>query len=217
MDEIIKILRLNRTASEVSVTVSTLDSPVVLPEDAAHKHRLKEGIVITTPQLEKLKSEAELFRCDRETVRLLALREHSIGELKAKLAKKHFTPDAIRQVIKKFKERGILDDARYAHTLAENLLHRRPSGRSYLTAYLQRKMISRSLADQTVEEVLSGKDESELAVSALENRWAEFSQFELEVARRKSYNYLARRGFGYEAARAAFEQLQKLQDEVTKD
>lgn len=217
MSERIKILKLNRSASKVSVTVSTLNSPLVLSEDIVHEHRLKEGTVITAPQLESLQSEAELFRCDRETARLLAARERSIREVKIKLTQKHFAPDTIRRVIKNYKDRGLLDDARFAYTLAENLLNRRPSGKSYLTAYLQRKMVDRSLAGQTAEAVLSGKDERELAVSALENRWAEFRQFELEVARRKSYNYLARRGFGYEAARVAFEQLHERQNEVTKD
>ena len=46
-----------------------------------------------------------------------------------------------------------------------------------------------------------------LAVVALQKRWRQFSQFEVEEARTKSYNYLSRRGFSYSAAKSAFEQL----------
>ena len=40
---------------------------------------------------------------------------------------------------------------------------------------------------------------------------------DLEVARRKAYSYLARRGFGYSAAKEAFEQLQERDREETGD
>jgi SOS response regulatory protein OraA/RecX len=217
MEEKIRILKLSRSASEVSVTISALDEPVVVPEHIVHKHSLKENIVITPSQLEMLRTESELFLCDRTAARMLAVREHSTGEIRTKLARKSFTPDAIRRIIRKYKDRGVLDDARYAHRLANQLLKQRPCGRAYLVACLQRKKIDRSLAELTAEETLAGKDEKELAKAALGKRWNEYSQFELEVARRKSYNYLARRGFGYEAARAAFEQLLERRKEVPRD
>lgn len=197
--------------------VSTLDSPVVVSEEIVYRHRLKEGIVITTFQLERLLSESEMFHCDRTVARLLAMREHSVGEIRVKLSKRRFSSDMIRQVVKKYKDQGMLDDVRFALEIAKSLIARRPCGRSYLTGYLRRKLIDRALAEQTTEAVLTGKNEIELAVSALEKRWTEFSRFELEVTKRKSYNYLARRGFSYEAAKVAFEKLQRQQHEVTKD
>jgi len=201
----------------VAVTVSTLDTPLLLSEESVHKFRLKEGIVITPAQLAALQTESELFRCDREVARLLALREHSIGELRVKLSRKGFAPAAVRRVIQKYKKQGLLDDARFALTTAKNLLARRPGGRSFLSAYLQNKLIDRTLAEQTADIVMAGVEESELARKALESRWREFRHFELEVARRKSYNFLARRGFSYEAAREAFEQLCNQQQEVIED
>ena len=217
MEEKIRILKLNRSASEVSVTISALDEPVVVPEHIVHKYCLKEDIVITPSQLETLRTESELFRCDRTTARMLAAREHSIGEIRTKLARKSFTPDAIRRIIRKYKDRGGLDDARYAHRLANQLLTQRPCGRAYLVACLQRRMIDRSLAEETADAALTGKDEKELATAALAKRWGGYGQFELEVARQKAYNYLARRGFGYEAARVAFEQLLERRKEVPRD
>jgi regulatory protein len=217
MEEKIRILKLSRSTSEVSVKISILDEPVVVPEHVVHKHRLKEDIVITRSQLKTLRTESELFLCDRTAARMLAAREHSTGEIKTKLAKKSFTPDAIRRIIRKYKDRGVLDDARYAHRLADDLLTQRPCGRSYLVASLQRKKIDRLLAEQTADAALIAKDEKELATAALAKRWDEYRQFELEVARRKAYNYLARRGFGYEAAKGAFEQLLERRKEVPRN
>ena len=217
MEEKIRILKLSRSASEVSVTISTLGEPVVVPDHIVHRYGLQEGIVITASQLEKLKTESELFLCDRTAARMLAAREHSTGEIRTKLAGKHFDPDTIRRVIRKYKDQGVLDDAHFAHRLAEDLLTRRPCGREYLVARLQRKKIDRSLAEQTADAALAGKDEKELATAALAKRWGGYGQFELEVARQKAYNYLARRGFGYEAARAAFEKLHERRKEVPRD
>ena len=217
MEEKIRILKLSRSASEVSVTISALEDPVVVPEHIVHKHRLKEDIVITPSQLETLKTESELFRCDRTAARMLAAREHSTGEIRTKLVRKSFTPDTIQQVVRKYKDQGVLDDAHFAHRLANQLLMQRPCGRAYLVAYLQRRMIDRSLAEETADVALTGKDEKELAVAALAKRWGGYRQFELEVARQKAYNYLARRGFGYEAARVAFEQLLERRKEVPRN
>lgn len=217
MEEEIRILKLSRSASEVSLEISNLDEPVVVPEHIVNEHRLKEDIVITPSQLETLRTESELFLCDRTAARMLAAREHSTGEIRTKLVRKSFTGDAIRKVIRKYKDQGVLDDARYAHRLANNLLMERPCGRSYLVAHLQGKKIGRSLAEEIANIALTGKDEKELATAALTRKWGEYRQFELEVARQKSYNYLARRGFGYEAARVAFEQLHERRKEVPRN
>ena len=186
MEEKIRILKLSRSASEVSVKISILDEPVVVPEHIVHKHHLKEDIVITPSQLDTLRTESELFLCDRTAARMLAVREHSTGEIRTKLARKSFTPDAIRRIIRKYKDRGVLDDARYAHRLANQLLMQRPCGRSYLVAYLQRKKIDRFLAEETADAALIEKDEKELATAALTGKWGEYLQFELEVARQKA-------------------------------
>jgi len=207
MEEKIRIHKLKRSLSETLVTISTLDKPIVIPDHIVHQHRLKEGIVITPSQLKKLRAESEFFLCDRAAARMLAIRGHSVGEIKAKLAQKGFPPETIQRIVRKYKDRGILDDVHFAHQLTNDLLTQRPCGRNYLVACLRRKMIERSLAEETAEAALAGKDEKELAIAALTRKWNEYRQFELEVARRKSYNYLARRGFSYNAARAAFEQL----------
>jgi regulatory protein len=215
--EKIKILKLTRSASEVAVTVSSLDAPIILSEDVIHQYRLKEGTVITAAQLERLQTEAALYQCDREVARLLTAREHSVGEIRIKLARKGFSSDTVRRVVNKYKDKGILDDARFALNLAKSLIDRRPSGKSYVIAYLRKKLIDRSLAEQTADALLEGTEETERALKALKTRWGEFRHFELEVARRKAYNYLARRGFSYEAAKEALAQLQNVQEEEIED
>jgi regulatory protein len=217
MTEQIRIIRLHRSGSRVKITISILDRPLVVSEETVHRHRLIDGIVITKSQLEQLQQESQTYLCDSESARLLALREHSIGELRRKLRRREFPGDVIEETIKKYRRRGLLDDSQYAYKLSRHLLEQRPCGRSYLTAYLQKKMISRELAEKTAQMVLADSDDSERAKRALEKRWSRFEQFELEQARNKSYNYLARRGFSYDAAKKAFEQLLNEQQRDNQD
>ena len=64
---------------------------------------------------------------------------------------------------------------------------------------------------------MSDRDETELAIRALQSRWRRWSEIDVETARKRAYNYLSRRGIGYQAARAAFEELSGKTDEVTED
>jgi SOS response regulatory protein OraA/RecX len=161
--------------------------------------------------------EAALSVCDREVARLLALRPHAVGEVRFKLARKQFEPDIVSATLRKYEQRGLLDDAHVAMTLARIALERRPAGRSYLIAVLRKKMIARELAEQTVDLALGDRNENELAYAALSQRKrALFSsaQIEVETVRRKAYTFLSRRGIGYAAAKAAVERLLKEREET---
>ena len=201
----------------MSVSISGIEKPLTVPAHLVAQFSLRAGVVLTAAQLERLIAESDLWNCDRTAARLLAAREHSIGEIRVKLRARRFPDNVVKETIRKYCRQGVLDDAVFAYHQAEKLVNRRPCGKSFLTAFLQRKRIDRQLAQQTTEQVLEGKDEQQLAAAALVKRWRESRQFELEVAQRKAYNYLARRGFGYEAAKAAFEQIQRQQEEETED
>ncbi|MBN1213047.1 MAG: regulatory protein RecX [candidate division Zixibacteria bacterium] len=217
MDSDIKIEKIKPAGKNFILTVTGLENPLPVSEELVYKYRLKAGIIITASQLEQLKTEAERIECDRQVSQFLGVREHSVGELKAKLARRRFDGELINKTVRKYVDMGLVDDARFAKKLAEQTMERNPSGRVYLTAVLRRKKISRELAEQVADMVLSGRDENELAVDALKKRWHVFCHFELERARRKAYNYLSRRGIGYAAAKAAFERLYNLQKEVGED
>lgn len=205
MNDQIKLIKLATSPTGVKLTITGEEQVLTVPMEIVHRHRLVEGIVITEAQLNMLREEAELYRCDRQVARLLAMRDHSVGELRAKLHLRKHTGAVMQTTIQKYLDNGSLDDARYALSSARSLLQRRPCGRGYLCAYLQKRKISRELAEQTAETLLASEDNDGLATTALKQRWSRFSQFELETARSKAYNYLVRRGFGYASAKAAFE------------
>ena len=213
MAPVIRITKLIPAGETFRVEISTLEETLIVPAEVVFRHALKADIVLTEPQLDQLKAESALIRCDREAARMLGMREHTIGELKTKLLRKRFSPEAVDQTIKRYRSRGLLDDAHVANKLVLQSLERNPSGRAFLVAMLQRKKIARSIAEQAVELALATRDEVELAVESLRKRWSSIGQLELERARTKAYTYLSRRGISYAAARTAFEQLYNHQNE----
>jgi regulatory protein len=202
------------TGNGYELTISALEEPLMVSPSMYHRHRLKEGIVITPPQLEQLVTESARELCDQAVGRLLGYREHSVGEMRRKLRQRRFTPDVIEETLRKYIRNGLLDDHRYATRLAQKTLGQKPSGKAFVAAVLQRKGIGRDLAAEIVDELFEDADETDLALAALESRWAQWRQIDVETARRKAYNYLSRRGIGYEAAKAAFEMLHGRTSEV---
>ncbi|MBU8934111.1 MAG: recombination regulator RecX [candidate division Zixibacteria bacterium] len=192
---------------KVLVSLSSLDESLRISEEALYRHRLVEGTVLTPAQVEQLITEAKHWQCRQEAMRLLALRQHATRELLFKLGRKDFDRELVGEVVAEMTRQGLLDDAQHAYNLGMALLRRRPCGRPYLVAHLQKKYIDRSIAEDAAEACLSGTEESDLAGDALRQRSREYEKFELEVARRKAYNYLARRGFSYGAVKTAIDEL----------
>jgi len=207
LNEQIRINKISERGGTVQVVISTLEKPLLVSTVLMARHRLVAGVVITPAQLEQLQHEAAREQCHRETARLLALREHAIGEIRMKLRRKQFASDIIDETVRSYQQRGLLNDSEYALNVGRKLIEKSPSGRAWLIACLQKKMIPRSIAEQAADILLSSVDELDLARRALQKRWAHFSQFDIETARRKAYTYLSRRGIGYHAARTAFDQL----------
>lgn len=201
------LTKIKEISGGLALTITGEEEPLLISLEAALEHRLVEGIVLTEGQLRTLHLDSQRFLCGRKAGDLLAMRDHSVGELIGKLRRKGFSREVIEPIVSRYRKMGTLDDARFAAAAGQSLINRRPCGRSYLIAYLQKKQIERRLAEQTADMLIPGGDDSTSAVAALRDRWSRISQFELETAQRKAYNYLSRRGFGYAASKAAFDQL----------
>ncbi len=207
MTENPKIEKISKNYKGITIQISGFEEPLIVSQDTIIRHKLVNEIILTPSQIEILKEESEFYLCNQQTARLLGMRSHSVGEIRQKLKIRKFSSDTIKKIIKKYTNQGVLDDTQYAYQLAKNILERKPCGKPYLVAHLQRKQIDRMIAENVVETVLNDHNQIDLAIASLGKKWLSFSKFELETARKKSYNYLSRRGFSYGIAREAFENL----------
>ena len=208
-----KILKLKRGPITASLTIDSLEKPVIVPMELVNREFLEEKMMISAVLLNNINDKAEELQCEAKAVAILSRRDHSVGELKRKLRQKKFSEDAISRVVSIYKKSGLLDDKSYAEKVVSRQLAEKPSGRPYLISLLMSKLITRELAEKTVQSLYQSENELGLAISALGKRWNQYSQFELEEARRKAYNYLSRKGFSYGIAKDAFELLRQQQEE----
>ena len=129
-------------------------------------------------------------------LRLLAIRDHGIAELKGKLKAKGFSALAIDAAINRLSDQGLLDDAKFAARWVESAL---ANGRGYgarLLLDLQRKGISRETAHKAVDEAASENLAVQVLDSIVAKRFAAFHPGQATLKeRQRVYNFLQRRGF----------------------
>jgi regulatory protein len=187
---------------------------IILDNEIIQKYSLRAGAEIDSIQLESIIRESDRKRAREYAMSLLAARAYSSGLLRNKMETKGFPSKTIKTIMDDLKDRGYLDDRKYARQAVESILRWKPAGRGYLISYLQARHISREMALTVVAECLKDVDEADLALRLLRPRRSYLAKFELETARTKAYTYLSRRAIGYQAAKQAFERLMR---EETQD
>jgi len=128
--------------------------------------------------------------------RLFSVRPRSEKELRERLSGKGFGGATACKVISLLKDKNIIDDLRFARRWVESRMRAKPKGDMALEIELRQKGISADV----IEKVLSEKQENEgdvcrrLAMKKMEA----LGKLPKEKARKKLFDFLARRGFNFE-------------------
>jgi regulatory protein len=132
-------------------------------------------------------------------VALLARREHSVRELKQKLARRGYAADACDTVIADLERRGLISEARFVESFVS---HRssRGQGPVRIRAELRELGVGEELADPALESI--DLDWVELAGSVRRRRFGD-SVPRSFAERAKQARFLQYRGFTQEQIRAA--------------
>ncbi len=110
------------------------------------------------------------------------------------MAKRNVPPDVADEIIDRFEQVGLVDDAAFAQALTQSRGTYLGRGRARIRQELQAKGIDRD----TVEEALGGLDpeqEREAALRLAQRRARSMAGLEPHVARRRLMGVLARRGY----------------------
>jgi regulatory protein len=133
----------------------------------------------------------------------LGRREHSVAELRARLARAALDPSVVEGALAIVREQGYLDDVRYARLLVEDRRNVAGWGAERIRARLEAAGIDRDTVDDALRD-LDGPAELDAAVQLLRRR----CRLPLADARRRqqAWSLLVRQGFGsdlaYDAVRA---------------
>jgi regulatory protein len=172
------------------------------------KAGLHVGRQLSAEEFAKLEQTESGDKAYLAALRFLEARPRSIAEVRTRLGRKDFAPEAIDAAIARLSELELLDDAAFARYWVENRQAYRPRGAGALRDELRRKGIDADVTAEVMNDDALAIDEAasamELARAAL-RKYA--SSHDRNAFSRRMGSYLQRRGYTFEVIRPIVDQL----------
>lgn len=165
------------------------------------QNRLKVGSAVTDGELARLQLESEKQTALDKALTHISASMKTEREIRDYLKKKGYLQDVCDFVIERMKGYGFLDDAQYARLYAESAGKRK--GERVIEAELRRK----GVAEEHIEAALGGLENKEETAKKLLEKYLRGKDVADKKTLQKAYAHLLYKGFDYETARAALEEL----------
>ena len=181
------------------------------------KARLYVGKVLTNEEFEQLEHAEQGSKAYQAALRLLESRPRSTTEIRDRLRRKEFSPEAIEQAVARLSDLGLLDDRTFARLWVENRQTYRPRGPAALRNELRRKGVDRAIVDQVLaNDELTG-DQSEHAAELARSVVHKYANADSRATfTRRLGGFLQRRGFDFETIRPIVDQLWSELEQTTE-
>lgn len=152
-------------------------------------------------------SPEEQERAARDVVlRQLTMMARSREQLREKILARGIAEEVAEQVLDRFTEVGLVDDAAFAETLVRTQRESRGLSRRGLAAELRKRGVEGDVAAEALSEI-GDEEEFETALRLAQKRAAATSGLDRKVRERRIAGMLARKGYGasvaYRAVREA--------------
>ena len=184
-------------------------SEILLDNDVVYEKSLKKGLEIDEKYLEELSFQSDYARAKSRAVWYLDRSAHTEKGLYEKLVRAGFSKKACAKVIARFIEVGLLDDRRFAETLAERLMEANVSKRQAVQKMLI-KGVPYDLAKEVLEETET--DEQTQIQNLIEKKYR--NKLQQENGAKKVFEALVRKGFSFSAVREALKSyIEELEEE----
>jgi regulatory protein len=150
--------------------------------------------------------------------KLLSYKPRSVAELRGRLLEKDWADEAtVDQVISRLQELGYLNDEQFAASYATSRLNLKPLGRTRLRRDLQRKRLPATTVESALDEAYTEQSEEELIDRAIDKRMRLKGAPKSTDETKKLFDYLIRRGFGYDLVLRKIRQIGKDLEEPGRD
>lgn len=169
---------------------------------SALENNLKIGKELSHEEIEALRGKDYLDINFSKLVSFASSRPHSKKEIHLWFRRKHIDENAQKQLFNRLKNVGLVNDEEFAKWWVEQRVHFRSMPQKMLKLELRQKGIK----DEIVERVLSEREspsEVELARKVLTKKFRQIPKIKDLKEKRRVYDFLLRRGFGYDAIKKA--------------
>lgn len=182
------------------------------------ENSLKEGIVLTDSDITKILAREQIAKLTDLATNFLSFRPRSEKEVSDYLANKLAAKENIKfsqasqsplieKVIEKLKKYKYINDVEFASWFTQSRNRSRPKGPMLISSELKKKGISQEIIESTLK---SSPNEVELAKTALSKKIKRWQNLEESQFKKKVYQFLTSRGFGFETIREVFAILKNL-------
>ena len=148
----------------------------------------------------------------QDGLQMLARRELSTAQLRARLLDRDHNPEDVDAAIAQLTETGALDDARVARAYAETALNVKGRGRLRIQRELSEMGIDREVAAAALADVFGEVDERGLIANALRKKLRGGTKIDSPAEYARVYQFLMRQGFSPAAVSAALRAYRKQAD-----
>lgn len=156
-------------------------------------------------QLERLESGDKAFQA---ALQFLEARPRSAAEIRTRLERKDFSPEAINSAMERLTQLQLVDDAAFARFWVENRQICQPRSANALRSELRRKGIDADIAAAVLTSEALADDEAARALVVARGAVRKYANSaNRTVFMRRMGGYLQRRGFTFEVIRPMIEQL----------
>ncbi|MEM6782825.1 MAG: RecX family transcriptional regulator [Bacteroidota bacterium] len=181
-----------------------------LTKDVAVTEGLRKGQRLTVAEQEALLGRDEVLRARRKALDYLSYKARTSSEVRRKLREKGFPENAIEDAVARMEDLGYLDDAAYAKAYARGRFTGRGYGPQRIRTDLLKRGLDRRHIDAALDEVAEPDDLYEAAMRHGEKRWDRLaSEPDPRKRRKKTFDFLIRRGYDFDTARRVLETLEK--------
>ncbi len=193
MKEVVKI---ERKGNRIKIFFSQSDQ-ILLSIDTYNKFSISLNQKLSEKFLEDLIAYEELNHAKQSALRFLAIRNHSIFELKRKLRQKKFTPEAVDKTLDYLINHQLIDEEKFAKEFANELIKRKHYGPSRIKIELRKRGISDPIIKALMTEMSDDTESKNLEITA-EKYLKRFSNELTQADKQKLINYLFQKGFSWE-------------------
>jgi regulatory protein len=140
-------------------------------------------------------------------LKLLARRELSVADLRARLVDREHSTDDVEAAVDRLLESGALDDRRVARAYARTASKIKGRGRLRVVRELQAMGIARDIVAEAVDDVFGDIDERAMIDRAVQKKLRGGRKPSTVQERARIYQFLMRQGFTPAAVSAALRRL----------
>ena len=166
--------------------------------DTILKYGLHVNEDYSETKLHEIKDYDEYIYGKEVALNFLSYRIRTTSEIKKKLKEKKVGVKSANKVLKYLEDSGLTDDEEFAKILIEENIKRNPVGIRVLKQKLFEKGVPKQVGEKALEKVLENVDEKQLALVNFSKLYPKIKNKDKKEQKRKTYEYLTRKGFGYD-------------------